>query len=155
MKAVVAAERFKTSDYLCMVEDIEVPGQLHRIKIGAAQRRGWLRFDDVPGFASKSEFDRQRDIGAALNRNDAINIQFTSGTTGQPKGATLSHRNILNNGWFVGQAQQLAPGDRICLPVPLFHCFGMVMGNLAGVTCGATVVYPAPIFDAEGNLDGR
>ena len=64
----------------------------------------------------------------------------------------MSHRNILNNGWFVGQAQQLAPGDRICLPVPLFHCFGMVMGNLAGVTCGATVVYPALVFDAEATL---
>ena len=86
---------------------------------------------------------RRRDISAGLDRNAAINIQFTSGTTGQPKGATLSHRNILNNGWFVGQAQQLAPGDRICVPVPLFHCFGMVMGNLAGVTCGATVVYPS------------
>ena len=152
MKALVAAERFKTSEYLAMVEEIEVPGQMHRIKIGAAPRRGWLRFDDVPGFASKSEFDRRSDISSELDPNDAINIQFTSGTTGQPKGATLSHRNILNNGWFVGRAQQLVPGDRICLPVPLFHCFGMVMGNLAGVTCGATVVYPAPSFDAEATL---
>ncbi len=152
MKAVVVAERFKTSDYLAMVEDLEVRGPLHKIKIGAAPRRGWLRLDDVPGFASKSEFERRSDIGSELDRNDAINIQFTSGTTGQPKGATLSHRNILNNGWFVGRAQQLAPGDRICLPVPLFHCFGMVMGNLAGVTCGAAVVYPEPGFDAEATL---
>ena len=151
-KAIVAAQSFKTSDYLAMVEAIEVPRQMHRIQIGAVPRSGWLRFDDVPRFASKSELSRRRDISARLDRNDAINIQFTSGTTGQPKGATLSHRNILNNGWFVGQAQQLGPEDRICVPVPLFHCFGMVMGNLAGVTCGATVVYPSAGFDARATL---
>ena len=152
MKAVVAAQYFKTSDYVAMVEAIEVPRQMHRIQIGAAPRSGWLQFDDVPRFASKSELSRRRDISARLDRYDAINIQFTSGTTGQPKGATLSHRNILNNGWFVGQAQQLGPEDRICVPVPLFHCFGMVMGNLAGVTCGATVVYPSAGFDARATL---
>jgi fatty-acyl-CoA synthase len=152
MKAVVAAESFKTSDYLTMIESLEIAKQLRRIKIGAAPRSGWLRFDDVPGYASKADVDRRCDIGAGLDCNDAINIQFTSGTTGQPKGATLSHRNILNNGWFVGRAQQLRAGDRICVPVPLFHCFGMVMANLAGVTCGATVVYPSAGFDATATL---
>jgi fatty-acyl-CoA synthase len=152
MKAVVAAESFKTSDYLTMIESLEIANQLRRIKIGAAPRRGWLRFDDVPGFASQADVDRRRDISARLDCNDAINIQFTSGTTGQPKGATLSHRNILNNGWFVGRAQQLRAGDRICVPVPLFHCIGMVMGNLAGVICGATVVYPSAGFDATATL---
>jgi len=145
MKALVAAERFKTSDYLAMAENIEVPGLLHRIKIGAAPRSGWLRFDEVPGFASKSDLSRRRDISTGLDCNDAINIQFTSGTTGQPKGAMLSHRNILNNGWFVGRAQQLAPGDRICVPVPLFHCFDMRC--LCGLPFGG--------IRSRGNLDRR
>jgi fatty-acyl-CoA synthase len=92
------------------------------------------------------------EIGASLSNLDAINIQFTSGTTGSPKGATLSHRNILNNGLFVGRAMGLRRGDRICTPVPLYHCFGMVMANLAGLTHGAAVVYPAPVFDAGATL---
>jgi fatty-acyl-CoA synthase len=152
MRALVAAESFKTSDYLAMVEAIEAPDRMLRIKFGTASRSGWLRFDDVPGFASTADLNRRRDISVGLDRNDAITIQFTSGTTGHPKGATLSHRNILNNGWFVGRAQRLGPGDRICVPVPLFHCFGMVMGNLAGVTCGAAVVYPSAGFDANAVL---
>jgi len=152
MRAMVCAESFKTSDYLAMVENLEDARDLHKIKIGAALRTGWLRFDDVPGFASESDCKRRRSTGAELDRNDAITIQFTSGTTGAPKGATLSHRNILNNGWFVGRAQQLLAGDRICVPVPLFHCFGMVMANLASVTCGATVVYPSAGFDPAATL---
>jgi fatty-acyl-CoA synthase len=89
---------------------------------------------------------------AALDPNDAINIQFTSGTTGLPKGATLTHRNILNNGYFTGRTLHLTPQDRICVPVPLYHCFGMVLGNLAGVTSGAAVIYPADSFDPEAVL---
>jgi fatty-acyl-CoA synthase len=152
VKAVVAAERFKSSDYVAMLEEVEAGGLQHKIKIGGTTRIGWLQFDEVPALASEVECDRQREISAGLDCNDAINIQFTSGTTGQPKGATLSHRNILNNGWFVGRAQRLGPGDRICVPVPLYHCFGMVMGNLAGVTSGATVVYPSAGFDPEATL---
>jgi fatty-acyl-CoA synthase len=152
MKALVAAEKFKTSDYVAMLESVHVPTLEHRIKIGGAPRAGWLAFDDVPALASATSLDRTREIGARLDPREAINIQFTSGTTGQPKGATLSHRNILNNGWFVGRAQQLKIGDRICVPVPLYHCFGMVMGNLAGVTCGATIVYPSAGFDAGATL---
>jgi len=152
MKAVFAAERFKASDYVAMLESVHIPRLEYKIKFGGAPRAGWLAFDDVPVMASAADLGRVREIGARLDPREAINIQFTSGTTGQPKGATLSHRNILNNGWFVGRAQQLEVGDRICVPVPLYHCFGMVMGNLAGVTCGATIVYPSAGFDAEATL---
>ncbi|MGE5226954.1 MAG: AMP-binding protein, partial [Planctomycetaceae bacterium] len=84
---------------------------------------------------------------------DPINIQFTSGTTGLPKGATLTHRNVLNNGWFVGERERLTSADRICVPVPYYHCFGMVMGNLAALTHGATVVLPSEAFDAGATLE--
>jgi fatty-acyl-CoA synthase len=152
LKALVAAERFKTSDYVAMLESVDVSGLEHRIKIGGAPRPGWLAFEDLSTLASATDHAGVRGIGAGLDHRDAINIQFTSGTTGQPKGATLSHRNILNNAWFVGRAQKLDVGDRICVPVPLYHCFGMVMGNLAGVTCGATIVYPSAGFDAAATL---
>src|SRR5262249_10970246 len=88
-----------------------------------------------------------------LRANDSINVQFTSGTTGAPKGATLTHRNILNNGYFVGSALHLSPADRLCIPVPLYHCFGMVIGNLACMTHGATMVYPDESFNAESVLE--
>ncbi len=152
MKAVVAADRFKTSDYVAMIDAANASQLEHRIRIGSAPRQGWIAFDDLPSAGSAAEVNRVSEIGAALDCSDPINIQFTSGTTGSPKGATLSHRNILNNGWFVGRAQRLGPGDRICVPVPLYHCFGMVMGNLAAVTCGAAVVYPSAGFDAQATL---
>src|SRR4030095_9295 len=82
----------------------------------------------------------------SLNFDDAINIQYTSGTTGLPKGATLSHHSILNNGFFIGQRMRFTERDRLCIPVPFYHCFGMVLGNLACVTHGATMVLPAPHF---------
>ncbi|HWU94860.1 MAG TPA: AMP-binding protein, partial [Sphingomonas sp.] len=104
------------------------------------------------GHAADADRQLLQAIGAELRATDAINIQFTSGTTGQPKGATLSHRNILNNGYFVGAAQCLQPGDRVCIPVPLYHCFGMVMGNLAALAHGATMVYPAAGFDPGATL---
>jgi fatty-acyl-CoA synthase len=100
---------------------------------------------------------RHRDALAALARtlqfDDAVNIQFTSGTTGSPKGVTLTHHNILNNGYFVGRAMRLTERDRICIPVPLYHCFGMVMGNLASVTSGAAMVYPGEGFDPLATLE--
>jgi len=152
MRALISAETFKTGDYVAMLETAHLPRLEHKIKIGGLPRVGWITFDDVAAMASGIEVDRVRAMRERLDCREAINIQFTSGTTGQPKGATLSHRNILNNAWFVGRAQQLAADDRICVPVPLYHCFGMVMGNLTGVTCGATIVYPSAGFDAEATL---
>ena len=100
--------------------------------------------------------DRHRaqlgELAATLQFDDPINIQFTSGTTGAPKGATLTHHNILNNGYFIGEAQRLTDQDRVCIPVPLYHCFGMVLGNLACVTHGAAMVYPSEGFDPLASL---
>ncbi|MHA4835720.1 AMP-binding protein [Sphingopyxis sp. MSC1_008] len=167
LSALVAATSFKTSDYPGMIEELapevstSTPGQLRAarlptlhslILVGADTRQGWLRFGDVAARASDSERQRLASLGPTLDPNDAINIQFTSGTTGLPKGATLSHRNILNNGYFVGRTQGLGQGDRICIPVPLYHCFGMVMGNLASVTHGAAMIYPSEGFDPEAVL---
>ncbi len=106
-----------------------------------------LNFDAVAGLATAASRAQLAAIGPTLRATDAINIQFTSGTTGHPKGATLTHRNILNNGFFVGEAIRLTEHDRLCIPVPLYHCFGMVMGNLGCLTHGATMVYPAEAFD--------
>ena len=99
------------------------------IHIGGEQA-GMYAFDDVASMGGNAERARLADLAETLQFDDAINIQFTSGTTGAPKGATLSHHNILNDGFFVGEAQNLGPTDRICIPVPLYHCFGMVLGNL-------------------------
>jgi fatty-acyl-CoA synthase len=168
VRALVCAESYKTSDYAGMVEALApelpdaFPGALRAaqtpalraaIKIGGAVRPGWFDIDDIPGLAEPAHDARLAEIAQGLAPGDPINIQFTSGTTGLPKGATLTHRNILNNGYFVGLAQRLGPGDRICIPVPLYHCFGMVMGNLAAVTHGAAMVYPAPTFDPMATLD--
>jgi fatty-acyl-CoA synthase len=158
VKALIAAESFKTSDYLAMMETLapeiatSAPGDLRaarlpelRIvaKLGEASRPGWL---DFSGIASD---DRGPlcNAAAGVECRQPINIQFTSGTTGLPKGATLSHRNIVNNAYFVGASMGLRAGDRLCVPVPLYHCFGMVMSNLTCVVHGATIVYPSPGFE--------
>jgi fatty-acyl-CoA synthase len=165
--ALVCGERYKTSDYVAMVEALApelpdaFPGALTAarlptlraaIKIGGEVRPGWFDIDDIPGLAEPAHDRALAEIGSMLRATDPINIQFTSGTTGLPKGATLTHRNILNNGYFIGIVQRLTPEDRICAPVPLYHCFGMVMGCLAAVTHGAAVVFPAPIFEPEATL---
>lgn len=96
--------------------------------------------------------ERLAEVQAALRPDDPINIQYTSGTTGFPKGATLSHRNILGNGWFVGEGCGYTEEDRICIPVPFYHCFGMVMGNIAASSHGACMVIPAAGFDPAATM---
>ncbi|WEK43412.1 MAG: AMP-binding protein [Candidatus Sphingomonas colombiensis] len=152
--ALVFADRFKTSDYAAMISEIapDLPALRKIICVGAAPHLDWIPFEMVAAHAAEADRERLRAIAPTLVATDAINIQFTSGTTGQPKGATLSHRNILNNGYFVGLAERLRPGDRVCIPVPLYHCFGMVMGNLACITHGAAMVYPAAGFDPGATL---
>jgi fatty-acyl-CoA synthase len=147
-RLLIAAPSFKTSDYVAMVG--EVRGRLaaleHVVFLGSD---GWEAL--LSGADQVSEADlRARE--AELQFDDPINIQYTSGTTGFPKGATLSHHNILNNGWFIGEGCRYDERDRVCIPVPFYHCFGMVLGNLACTTHGAAIVVPAPAFDPEATL---
>lgn len=161
-KVIVTMTSFKTSDYLEMLRTLApelagcVPGELQAARIPTLKTVVHLGTDILPGMLRFSDLIARGDsddpqvalIGATLQATDAINIQFTSGTTGFPKGATLTHRNILNNGFFIGEAMRLTAQDRLCIPVPLYHCFGMVLGNLACLTHGATIVYPNDGFDA-------
>ena len=158
-KALVTMARFKTSDYLGMLRELgreRLPQLQHIIWIDVADQG-----DEEPGASRFSQLLASGDpedvrvglIGARLQAQDAINIQFTSGTTGFPKGATLTHRNILNNGYFIGEAMKLSADDRLCVPVPLYHCFGMVLGNLACLTHGSTIVYPGDAFDPLAVLE--
>ena len=161
-RALILSPSFKSSDYLAMLADLapelahceagllrahKLPSLEIVIRMGQAHTAGMLNFDDVLVTPTRDEQDELEMLGERLQFDDPINIQFTSGTTGNPKGATLSHHNILNNGFFVGEAIRLVPGDRVCIPVPLYHCFGMVMGNLGCLTHGATMVYPAEAFE--------
>jgi fatty-acyl-CoA synthase len=151
-KALVLAQGYKDICYPSMLEAMDVPELEHRILIDGDARDGYTRLDDY--ICTLSDADRQAlDQREAENRcDDPVNIQFTSGTTGHPKGVTLTHHNILNNGYFVGLRMGLQVQDRLCIPVPLYHCFGMVMGNLACVSHAATMVYPAAIFDPMETL---
>jgi fatty-acyl-CoA synthase len=146
-RVLIAAAAFKTSDYMAMVA--EVRPNLAELEtalfIGTPEWEAWRS-------GQQSTDEALRDRMAALDRNDPINIQYTSGTTGFPKGATLTHRNILNNGFFVAVGCGYTDRDRVCIPVPLYHCFGMVMGNLGCTTHGATMVYPAAAFDPLATL---
>lgn len=155
-KALVLAPALKTSNYLEIVQDLAKAGKLphlkHIVRLGGEKTPGMLNFDDVATAGGNAEKARIADLAPQLQFDDAINIQFTSGTTGFPKGATLSHHNILNNGYFVGEGLKLTPQDRLCIPVPLYHCFGMVMGNLGCLTHGSTMVYPAESFDPLATL---
>ncbi|WP_328761694.1 MULTISPECIES: AMP-binding protein [unclassified Streptomyces] len=148
IRLLVAAERFKTSDYAGMIEevgprcpDLEFTVLLERPEWSALLERG--RAGDPADLVRAA---------AELSPDDPVNIQYTSGTTGFPKGATLSHHNILNNGFFVGELCHYTEEDRVCIPVPFYHCFGMVMGNLACTSHGAAMVIPAPSFDPEATL---
>ncbi|HEV7978693.1 AMP-binding protein [Amycolatopsis sp.] len=149
IKMMVAAEKFKTSDYAGMIEAAKPksPQLEHVVLIGGEL---WNSLLDK-GRQGSPELLAQKQ--AALSTDDPINIQYTSGTTGFPKGATLSHHNILNNGFFVGELCNYTENDRICIPVPFYHCFGMVMGNLAATTHGACMVIPAPSFEPKATLE--
>ena len=160
-RMLVTMTAYKTSNYLGIVRELapelanERPGPLNSarapqletvVQLGTENVPGMLRFADLMATGS-SDDPAVAKIGASLKATDPINIQFTSGTTGFPKGATLTHRNILNNGFFIGEAMQLTENDRLCIPVPLYHCFGMVLGNLACLTHGAAIIYPNDGFD--------
>ena len=166
--ALVTTTAFKNSDYIGMVNALapelaaSVPGQLAAarlpqlravIQIGGPAAPGAIPFEEVSARGGEAERAELRELASLLQFDDAVNIQFTSGTTGSPKGVTLTHHNILNNGYFVGRAMRLTAADRICIPVPLYHCFGMVMGNLAAVTHGCAMVYPGEGFDPLATLE--
>ena len=166
--AIVTATAFKTSNYMEMLNTLlpelakAEPGDLHAarlpqlravIQIGGPAWAGAIAFDDVMRMGGARHRDALAALAESLQFDDAVNIQFTSGTTGSPKGVTLTHHNILNNGYLVGRAMRLTEQDRICIPVPLYHCFGMVMGNLASVTSGAAMVYPGEGFDPLVTLE--
>jgi fatty-acyl-CoA synthase len=166
-RAIISDEQFKSSKYLEMLQallpELEscTPGELQSaklpmleivIRMGTSRSPGMFNFDDVCAMAQPEDHERLGEIKTQLRPDDPINIQFTSGTTGSPKGATLTHCNILNNGYLNGDGMRLTSEDRLCMPVPLYHCFGMVLGNLACFTHGATVVYPSPVFDPESTL---
>jgi fatty-acyl-CoA synthase len=148
MRLLVAATSFKTSEYRAMVEETAAD-------CPTLQRTVYLDTDDWAHLVAAGDRLPEGALAermATLEPGDPINIQYTSGTTGFPKGATLSHRNILNNGYFTTELIHLGPEDRLCIPVPFYHCFGMVMANLGCTSHGATMVIPAPGFDPEATL---
>ncbi|MEA3173237.1 MAG: fatty-acyl-CoA synthase [Gammaproteobacteria bacterium] len=164
---LVTASQFKSSNYIGMLCELapelrcrdsghlaaaKLPFLKWVIGIDHCDAPAVLPFQGIAERALDSHRHALREISAGLKPEQAVNIQFTSGTTGSPKGATLTHRNVLNNGFFVGEAIRTGVGDRICVPVPLYHCFGMCMGNLNCLTHGATAIYPARGFDALATL---
>jgi fatty-acyl-CoA synthase len=167
-RLIIAAERFKTSEYIRMLNELapelvqSAPGKLVAerlphlktvIRMGADKTPGMLNFHEVCASGGTAEYKKLAHLADVLQPDDAINIQFTSGTTGSPKGATLTHFNILNNGLQVGEGMRLTDNDRICIPVPLYHCFGMVLGNLACLTHGTTAVFPNDAFEPVSVLE--
>jgi fatty-acyl-CoA synthase len=154
VSTLVLAPRFRQADYLGMLDEVagELPALERRVVLGDQAPPGAMRWDDLREAAARVGVDELRAREAALQFDDPINIQYTSGTTGFPKGATLSHHNILYNGFFIGEGCRFTEADRVCIPVPLYHCFGMVLGNLACTTHGAAIVYPGESFDPEATL---
>ena len=161
-KALILSEKFKSSNYIEILSELAPslsksrPGKLaadrlkslsHVIQIGGKTASGCFDFDEVIELASVSGYKRVEDLASKLQFDDPINIQFTSGTTGSPKGATLTHFNSLNNGFSTGEVLKFGPEDRLCVPVPLYHCFGMVLSNIAALTHGASVIFPDEAFD--------
>ncbi len=154
VSTLVLAPGFRQADYVAMVEAVagDTPALGRRIVLGDDPPAGAMSWDDLRTAGSRVTEAALRAREALLQFDDPINIQYTSGTTGFPKGATLSHHNILNNGFFIGEGCGYSEQDRVCIPVPLYHCFGMVLGNLACTTHGAAMVYPAEGFDPESTL---
>lgn len=166
-RAIVIAEKFKSSNYVEMIKALapelatrgsgrlssaKLPALEIVIQMGPHPAPGMLSFDEVAAGASAADIAALDAITATLSTNDAINIQFTSGTTGLPKGATLTHRNIINNARFVVDTMRFTPADRLCVTVPLYHCFGMVLGALGCTVTGACMVYPGEGFDPAATL---
>jgi fatty-acyl-CoA synthase len=154
VSTLVLAPRFRQADYLAMLDEVaeRLPALRQRIVLGPEAPPGALGWDDLRDAAGRASVDQLRAREALLQFDDPINIQYTSGTTGFPKGATLSHHNILNNGFFIGEGCRYSEADRVCIPVPLYHCFGMVLGNLACTTHGAAIVYPVESFEPVATL---
>jgi fatty-acyl-CoA synthase len=165
-RALITAVRFKTSDYIGMIHELvpelaDADDELHSARLPelrhvisiAGKHAGCKSFDWVLERGQQAGNQRLEAVSATIQIDDAVNIQFTSGTTGLPKGATLSHHNLINNAFFVGEATGIEAGSRVCIPVPLYHCFGMVMGNLGCVTHAATMVYPSESFDPLKTLE--
>jgi fatty-acyl-CoA synthase len=161
-RALILSEKFKSSNYIEMLKELAPsltksrPGNLdsdrlvtlsHVIQIGGKITSGCFDFSEVVEMASDEYNERVEQLASKLQFDDPINIQFTSGTTGSPKGATLTHFNSLNNGFSTGEVLKFGPEDRLCVPVPLYHCFGMVLSNIAALTHGACVIYPDEAFD--------
>lgn len=163
--ALVLASTFKQSNYIEMLCELapeiiaghkpfaRLPDLKHVIAIDTSPPQGFLKFSEIPELATPETKDQLVDLSRTLQPDDAINIQFTSGTTGFPKGATLTHHSIVNNGYFVAARQNLTHNDRLCIPVPLYHCFGMVMGVLGCVSHGACIVFPSEGFEPEAVLE--
>ena len=162
VKMLIMASTFKTSDYVAMIREIapeleqseagnlasqRLPHLKSVVLIGGEKVAGTYEFPEIAAAANEDSRERIEELSEILQFDDRINVQFTSGTTGFPKGATLTHFNILNNGFFVGEAMKLTTEDRLCVPVPLYHCFGMVLGNLACLTHGAAIIYPDEAFE--------
>ena len=147
ISVLVAVESFLAGDYRSMIDEV-----WDRVPAGRVIYMHTGDWDELLGAAEAVSIEQLAQRSSQLRPDDAINIQYTSGTTGFPKGATLSHRNILNNGLFIGEACKYTPDDRVCIPVPFYHCFGMVLGNLACTTHGSAMVIPAAGFDPAATL---
>ena len=161
-KALVTATRYKSSDYVAMLREIapelnnaargelkaeRLPDLRMVIRLDQQSDRSMLNFAAVSKAGDEAAGRRMSELAGKLQFDEPINIQFTSGTTGAPKAATLSHHNIVNNAYFVGETMELSEHDRLCIPVPMYHCFGMVLGTLACVAHGATMVFPSEGFE--------
>ncbi|MBV8080396.1 MAG: AMP-binding protein [Actinobacteria bacterium] len=156
ISALVTLDRYKTSEYLAMVREVRPSlGELREVVIVGqeAPQRGETAWNEYLTRAEMIDDATLAERKARCQFDEPINIQYTSGTTGFPKGATLSHHNIVNNGFFIGEGCRYTENDRVCIPVPFYHCFGMVLGNLACTTHGATIVIPNPTFEPAATLD--